>query len=892
MKLLFSLAVFFSFSFTEIGAQSRIVHDKLSPFSIEEPLYPKIGLALSGGGARGISQIGVLKALEEHNIPVHLVVGTSMGSVIGGLYASGYSAAELEKIALTLDWNSLLNLTNDIKRENVFLDQKTLEDKTLITLELSNWKPKIPSAVSNGQKLTTEINKLTFDGLYYPDSSFDKMAVPFRSVAVNLADGRRIVFSGGSLVEAIRASMAIPLLFAPYEKDNMRLVDGGVLSNIPVDVAVQENCDLVIAVNSTGKLRPLSEVNAPWQTVDQVLSIMMRMANQSQLRQSDVTINLTLDDYQAFDFTRLDTLIENGYRQTMLQMGYIDTLVNYYASQNGRIIHRIQYDGKNRLLDSLISGIHLPTNSQVIGRLLYNSGWVRSHFVENRNGENVMAVSEFPMINSISFHGVNLISQSQIRKSFYSLLGQPYQYFTVREKFRNFLRSYRLRGFNLADIEKFDFNSATGHLDVFVDEGLVRSVAIDGSNNASEITIFRELPVEPNQIFSSDRLDIALENLTTTNLFNQVNLDRRKTENGNKLIINVNEKSPLFLRAGFNASETYHTQFFVDLRNESIFGTGSKIGISSFGGDRNLTTRIEYRADRILKSFFTIQSAVSYEGLNLAYHDYTLSKSFSTGAEQNEKRTEQGVVYREHISGMISLGRQYAKFGEISLSIQRKFSRQTSVSGFFDQDQAVFSPESHYLTNLKLESVFDTRDHVTIPKSGTYIRFFYENSTTAFGSEIDYNKLFISLESTLPFLPLVTITPKFEYGTSDQAMPFSESFLSGGSKSFYGFREFDLRGKQVLMSHLGLSWNTPTILIFDVILHARYDLGNVWNEQKTIKISDMKQGIGGGITLDTPLGPLTFAVGRYFELSNVSNLDPTIGWGPMTYYLSIGNSFF
>lgn len=887
----FLLLILFVTSF-DVVAQVRVNQDKFSPFSIEEPVSPKIGLALSGGGARGIFQIGVLKALEEHHIPIHLIVGTSMGSVVGGLYANGYSANELEQLALTLDWNSLLNLTTGVKREQIFLDQKNLEDKTLITLELDNWKPKIPNAVSDGQKLTTELNKLTFNGIYYPDSSFDDMAIPFRSVAVNLADGRRVVFENGSLVEAIRASMSIPLLFEPYEKNAMRLVDGGVISNIPVDIAVQENCDLIIAVNSTGKLQPIEEINAPWQTVDQVLSIMMKLANQVQLRQSDVTINLTLDDYQSFDFSNLDTLIKNGYEQTQLQIGYIDTLIDFYSKHNGRDVYEIVYKGKNQLLDSAIAEIKLPENSQIIMRKLYNSGWVQSTSLSGVDDHTTLTVKDYPIIESISFHGINLLPTSEVRRLFYDLLGKPYSYFDGREKFRNLIKRYRQKGFTLADIEKFEFNDTTHHLDVYMDEGIVRSILVEGQKISKDITIFRELPIAQNQILSSDRLDNALENLTTTNLFNQVNINQRKDETGNQLIVNVNEKSSVLLRTGFNASETYHTQFFVDLRNENLFGSGSKIGISTFGGDRNLTSRIEFRSNRILNSFFTFQSTFAYEGINLTINDYTLSKNFSTGSEQNEKRTEIGTIFREHIYGKLAVGRQYAKFGEISLSLQRRLSRQSAATGFNNQDSTRFTKESNYLTNLKLESIFDTRDHLTIPKKGSFIRFLYENSATALGSGLDYNKLFISMETTVPFLPLVTMTPKFEYGTSDQAMPLSESFLRGGSRSFYGFRENDLIGKQVIMSHIGLDWNTPTTFIFDVILHARYDIGNVWNGQKTIKLSDMIQGIGGGITLTTPLGPLTFALGRYFELSKVASFSPVIGWGPMTYYISIGNSFF
>lgn len=876
--------------FSTSYSQTRVKKDSLSPFDIEEPISPKIGLALSGGGARGVAQIGVLKALEEHQIPINLIVGTSMGSIVGGLYSTGYTATELEKLATTLDWNSLLNLNGGFDRENIFLDQKNLEDKTLITLELEKWRPKIPNAVSNGQRLTTAINSLVFQGLYYPDSTFNDLKIPFRSIAVNLADGRRIIFNKGSLVQAMRASMSIPLLFAPYEMDEMRLVDGGVLSNIPVDVAKQEGCDIVVAVNSTGKLQPLSEVNAPWQTADQVLSIMMRLANQIQLRQADITIDVTVEDLNGFDFSNLDTLIENGYLQTQKQLSYLDTLIDYYSRRHGKEINQIIYEGKNKEIITQISTLKLPENSNVLIRKLNKTGLIQKYEIASNDTATFLIVKEFPVVRSISFHGVNLVSENYFRSNFYDLLGKPYPYNSGLSKFRNIIKQYKEKGFLFAEIDSFNFNEQTGNLHVFVDEGVIKSVAINGNEKSKNITITREIPTTENQVFSNDRLDIAMENLVTTNLFNQVSIDKKKTKNGNELLVEVNEKSPLFLRAGFNATETYHAQFFVDLRNENLFGNGAKLGISAFGGDRNLTTKIEYRADRILQSFFTFQSSIYYESLNITYNKYTLSKNLTTGATQQEERTEIGEINKQNIAASFAIGRQYAKFGEISIGLTRKQVRMTQLRGFSGADAGFFTAEKNNLTNLKLESIFDTRDHLIIPQTGSFIQFFYENSTEALGSEITYNKLYIGLETTLPFLPLVTITPKFEFGSSDLAMPNSEAFYLGGARSFYGFRTNDLRGKQVLASHLELNWHTPTIFIFEVILNARYDLGNVWDEQKTIKISDMVHGLGGGITLDTPLGPLSFSTGRYFEIS-ADPAKPQIGWGPMTFYISLGNPF-
>ncbi|MGA9118820.1 MAG: patatin-like phospholipase family protein, partial [Bacteroidota bacterium] len=280
--------------------------------AVHEPRRPTIALVLSGGGARGAAQIGVFKAFERHHIPIDFISATSMGAIIGGLYASGYSVAEIESIAIHTDWNEVLSLKDETRRRDLVVDQKLARDRTFIAVRFQGLTPVIPSAVSSGQPLTDWLNNETLQALYHPNPDFDHLKIPFRAIATDLISGRRVVIGDGSLAEAIRASATTPLLFDPIERDSMQLIDGGILANVPVDVAREKGYGSVIAVNTTSGLRKADEMKAPWETVDQIMSISMQLLNSQQLKDADVVITPDIGRHLTFDLHGLDSLIVRG----------------------------------------------------------------------------------------------------------------------------------------------------------------------------------------------------------------------------------------------------------------------------------------------------------------------------------------------------------------------------------------------------------------------------------------------------------------------------------------------------------------------------------------------------------------------------------------------------
>ena len=196
---------------------------------------PRLTLVLSGGGARGAAHIGVLKVLEELRVPVDLIVGTSMGSIVGGLYATGWTPAEIEDILAGIDFGTVF--VDYPRRADETFRRKGDDREFLIPFKLrfKGWKPYLPQSFLGGQRLETLLRTLEIQATGARD--FDDFPIPFRAVAADLATGEAVIIDQGSLATAMRASMAVPGMFAPVTMGERQLVDGGSASNLPIGIA-------------------------------------------------------------------------------------------------------------------------------------------------------------------------------------------------------------------------------------------------------------------------------------------------------------------------------------------------------------------------------------------------------------------------------------------------------------------------------------------------------------------------------------------------------------------------------------------------------------------------------------------------------------------------------
>ena len=290
---------------------------------------PKIGLALSGGGARGLAHIGVLKVLDELGIQVDYISGTSMGAVIGGLYAVGYSALEIEDIVLNrFEWD-LMQL-DTVARPDYFIGEKRWNNYYNITFLLSdNFVPSLPQGFIDGNRFLSIFFDHTYPYNHIED--FDLLPIPFTCVATDLLTGEMVIFDSGSLAEAIRASMSVPSIFAPFSLNDRLLIDGGIKMNLPSSILWDKGADYVIGVKVTSELRDLDRLTNPITVLDQTINISSTEKMIKSLDDCTLVIEPNMNNFRATDFNLASDIIAAG---EMAARELIPELLRLPAKQN------------------------------------------------------------------------------------------------------------------------------------------------------------------------------------------------------------------------------------------------------------------------------------------------------------------------------------------------------------------------------------------------------------------------------------------------------------------------------------------------------------------------------------------------------------------------------
>ena len=274
---------------------------------------PKIGLVLSGGGARGAAHVGVLKVIEELRIPIHVIVGTSIGAVVGASYASGTPLADLEAVVTKTDWNDIFNDSSP-RADRSFL-RKEEDQLRLLKLEMGvkDYALRLPAGAITGQKLDGLFSKIT---RFAPGAiDFNKLPILYRAISTDAETGRMVVFSEGRLADAMRASMSVPGAVAPFEIDGRIFLDGGLTRNLPVDIARQMGADVVIAVNIGSGLLKRSELQSVLGVSLQMINILTEQnvrTSVESLKPSDLLIAPPLDDISSSDFSRTAEIMNIG----------------------------------------------------------------------------------------------------------------------------------------------------------------------------------------------------------------------------------------------------------------------------------------------------------------------------------------------------------------------------------------------------------------------------------------------------------------------------------------------------------------------------------------------------------------------------------------------------
>ncbi len=284
---------------------------------------PRIGLVLSGGGALGLAHIGVLQALEEIGIKPDYVTGTSMGAIIGGLYAIGYDPYQLEQLSYDIDWDAALS--DEIPRSSVPFEEKSIDAAFPFVFPIEGFGIKLPQGLLTGQKLYEILTRLTVATHHISD--FNQLPIPFLCIATDIESGKPVILDKGYLPDAMRASMSIPSMFIPIKLNGKTLVDGGLSCNLPAEYVSAMGADIVIAVDVSGNMATEDELDSFLNILAQTISFHSINCLDEQLPYVDVYIEPKLPGYNFMDFQKSDSLIAHGINAVFEQYSELKAIV-------------------------------------------------------------------------------------------------------------------------------------------------------------------------------------------------------------------------------------------------------------------------------------------------------------------------------------------------------------------------------------------------------------------------------------------------------------------------------------------------------------------------------------------------------------------------------------
>lgn len=868
-----------------VTLRSRVPSDPILRRGASATGFPKIGLVLSGGGARGFAQIGVLKVLEEARIPLHGVVGTSMGGMIGGLYASGYTADELDSIARFTDWESLLGIGDETQRAELFIDQKLESDRSLLTLRLDGLKPMLPEAISTGSRMTQFVERLVWGSIYHGEGSFDSLRYRFRAVATDLVKGKSVVLDSGNLALAMRASATVPLRFSPVPLDSMMLVDGGLLANIPVSAAKDLGCDILIVVNTTSPLQTADQLNTPWNVADQVVTLMMRQQSDDDLGDADLVITPELGGFNSTDFSITAQAIDSGEVAGRRALETLRELIRSRSTKGesvrnlGIICHdpillaSLGYTNNPVMIDLA----ELQRRLDVVGSAGSYQG-VTARIDYKEGGAQVeIAGTPAPRVESIALHGFDRIPDTLIAPAFERLKGAPVNYDSMRIAVEEAIRIARRNGYSFFHIDSSTFDPVRRAIDVHTSEGVIRSIRIEGLERCAPFVVERELEFGVGDLFLAEGAGQAVNRLMRTGYFQHARIDAHPFPDGSlEVVVGIKERSTAVMRFAASVDNERYTQLGVEIAQENLFGHGAHLGGRFSGGLRDRSLILDFRSNRIYGTYWTF----GFTG----YGSLRNVNTFERFTDQAEGELHRNVVgeYRElRVGGKARFGRQVERFG--LFTIEGRFERQ----GTRDLTASASDVRWRGVSTLKFGARFDTQDRVPFARDGSLVDVSYETSQAVFGADESFVKLSIDAGLFSTIGRSHTLHPRLRLGFGDATLPLLEQFSLGGQRSMFGLREDELRGRQLFLTSLEYRYLLPLKIYFDTYVGLRYDLGATWATPQDIRLNQLEHGVGFDVGFDTPLGPANFSLGRNFTF-NRPTLPHLVNWGPIVAYFSFG----
>ncbi len=841
-------------------------------------IQPQVTLVLSGGGARGLAHIGLLKALEENNIHVDNIVGTSMGSIIGGLYSVGYTPDQIKEIFLNAPWDDLLKITKETKREDLFYDQKLTEDRALLTLKIKGFDIILPTSLNSGQKFNNFLNKLVLNSPLNNCSDFDKLLYNYRAVATDLKTGKKIVLSKGSLSMAMRASANVSFIFEPVNVDSFKLVDGGLVANIPVSVADEFKSDFIIVSNATSRLNNENLLDKILYVADQTISIPINIISQYELKKANFIINHDIKNIDFVDFKNLDSIINLGYLQGLkyikILQEQIDSVKKQKLGLKNKVINfpKINIDNKYKnYFDNLNfkEKIQYSEIYSIMSKILLENQQVKNIYAIINNTENIIdiKIDEYEIINHIDLIDIPLSDLIKIDKITNKLYGIPNNPKVIIDSVISINRIFRQNSYVLLEIDsiKIDKNK----LSIKFNNGYVDKIKVIGNKTLKSYIIKRELTFEENSLLKLEDIEKSLKNLYSTQLFTNIEINVKNESGENVVYVKVEEKLTSLIRLGLKIDEEFGTIAMVDIRDENLLGDNLEFGFNLEGGRNTIKTLLEQKTRRVFNSYFTYKLGFFFNDQVRNYY------------ERVDNLNRYNVVGKYEIisyGGLLALGLQLKKLG--NLIFETKY--------FTDEikrlEDITYKGYNKILFTNKLKLSIDSRDDISFPTQGSLINTYYETASKTLNADISYSKFFFEYSKYLNYYKNSIISTKVVFGYGDHTLPVSQFFDLGGSRSFVGFKQYQFLGRQIFQFSLMHSSKLPFKLFSNTYLKFKYDIGNIWEFKKDINFNELKHGLGIIFQIDSPIGPMEVCLGRSLEFKKLKYIDKYKIGNPVVYF--------
>ncbi|HEY7751221.1 MAG TPA: BamA/TamA family outer membrane protein, partial [Ignavibacteriaceae bacterium] len=479
-----------------------------------------------------------------------------------------------------------------------------------------------------------------------------------------------------------------------------------------------------------------------------------------------------------------------------------------------------------------------------------------------------------PVINSVELLGIGGISDSTTLSYLNELIGIRYNSKRIVRTVAKILGHYRKEGYLLSEFDGSEFDKDNGKLTVRFKTETVSEVFIN--SGSSSTIVEREFKIESGDRFLYNDVKNGLDNLRSSGLFSDLDLRIKDSTEGKIVYLDVEEKDSQLLRVGFKADNVYNAQFSLDIRDINLFGTGNEAGIILFGGTRNRAYIVEHIAHRIFETYLTYKINAYYK-----FNDInTYSRSF-TESEKTYSSEKKGEYRQIFYGASLSLGTQIQKFGKMIFTGKYQLDEVKNKTG------DVIDPYKTKIVGLRIGAVIDNQNKYPYPDDGLYFNGFYETAQSFLGGDEGYIVVGVDANYPVEILKRSVVVPKIQIGFADKTLPLSEQFTLGGQYSFFGMHENEFRGRQIFLASLMYQYKLPLNIFFDTYLSFRYDLGSTWEVQEQIRFKDLKHGIGGTISFDTPIGPADFSIGRSFLIRQEGE-GSSVSWGDVLFYFSIG----